>query len=54
MVFFFFEKKKQKALFCFAEGLLTQTLGEADAGASVSLPQSVPFWFFSGKNNALV
>jgi hypothetical protein len=25
MVFFFFEKKKQKALFCFAEGLLTQT-----------------------------
>jgi hypothetical protein len=30
--FFFFRKKKQKALFCFAEGLLTRTSAKPTLG----------------------
>jgi hypothetical protein len=39
IVFFFFQKKKQKALFRFAEFLGNPNLGEADPGGLGACPQ---------------
>jgi hypothetical protein len=39
MQLFFFRKKKQKALFCFAEGSGNPDLGEADPGGLGACPQ---------------
>jgi hypothetical protein len=66
MVFFFFQKKKQKALFRFAEVSISPSLGEADPGGLGALPPGnqqlvvlyetiilVGFFFFQKKRSSL-
>jgi hypothetical protein len=41
MAFFFFQKKKQKALFRFAEGYTQPIIREADPGGLGACPQEI-------------
>jgi hypothetical protein len=42
MTFFFFQKKKQKALFCFAEGMGIQTSAKPTQGVWGRAPRKPP------------
>jgi hypothetical protein len=58
VVLFFFQKKKQKALFCFAEGYwFDPSLGEADPGGLGACPQqnsTLSHFFFQKKKQKVL